>query len=571
MKRSSSSIKLVLIGTALFAAGCGGSGDRRLPAEQLPGGHGGSAQTTGTQTRHTYYRPWYHPFIFWGGSGTSYDNTIRTGSSGSSTFAPVGASSAVGGGRSGRRGERTSRRTERIPWIRVHGRVQHGGRNCQFFRFLKPFIVGQPRRVRVDRPFSGGEFLMKRVACEPRPDWRTKVESQGMLFHTADDDAYWDESAYYEFTSREIDELEKATYDLNEMCLKAVDHVIEKDLFARFLIPPEFVPFLKNSWQYDERTIYGRFDLAYDGATPPKLLEYNADTPTGLLEAAVIQWTWLQDQKELTHRTWDQFNSIHERLIEAWQTFSGKGTSLVYFTCDADSLEDYITTNYLRDTAMQAGLETEFIAIGDVGWDPGPKQFVDLNDKPISCVFKLYPWEWMFAESFGRNLLEAGAMWLEPPWKAILSSKALLPVLHELFPDSPYVLPASFEPTGDTYAAKPIHAREGANITLMCAGVTVQETGGPLRWHPVRVPGIPPPPQLRRQLPGGRKLDGQRLRLRHGDSRGQGTGHHEPEPVRAAFVWCVRGKRPGAVLGVQTMMIGPYVLPDFPSSYLVGC
>ena len=57
--------------------------------------------------------------------------------------------------------------------------------------------------------------------------------------------------------------------------------------------------------------MYGRFDLAYDGTTPPKLLEYNADTPTSLLEAAVIQWRWQQDMRPER----DQFNSIHERLL----------------------------------------------------------------------------------------------------------------------------------------------------------------------------------------------------------------------------------------------------------------
>jgi glutathionylspermidine synthase len=36
--------------------------------------------------------------------------------------------------------------------------------------------------------------------------------------------------------------------------------------------------------------LYGRFDLAYRGDGPPKLLEYNADTPTALFEAAVVQW-----------------------------------------------------------------------------------------------------------------------------------------------------------------------------------------------------------------------------------------------------------------------------------------
>ena len=47
---------------------------------------------------------------------------------------------------------------------------------------------------------------------------------------------------------------------------------------------------------------------------PPKLLEYNADTPTSLLEAAVIQWYWLESE----HPQADQFNSLWEAVVARW-------------------------------------------------------------------------------------------------------------------------------------------------------------------------------------------------------------------------------------------------------------
>jgi glutathionylspermidine synthase len=62
-------------------------------------------------------------------------------------------------------------------------------------------------------------------------------------------------------------------------------------------------------------SVYGRFDLVYDGTHEPKMLEYNADTPTGLIEAAVGQWCI--GCKTLSPG-YKQFNCIHERLIEAW-------------------------------------------------------------------------------------------------------------------------------------------------------------------------------------------------------------------------------------------------------------
>ena len=60
----------------------------------------------------------------------------------------------------------------------------------------------------------------------------------------------------------------------------------------------------------------------------------------------------------------------------------------------------------------------------------------------------------------------------------VLSNKAILPVLSELFPDSPYLLCAGFEPIGDTYVVKPIYSREGSNIAIVRDGRTIAETGG---------------------------------------------------------------------------------------------
>src|SRR5687768_8948142 len=156
---------------------------------------------------------------------------------------------------------------------------------------------------------------MRRITIEPRPDWKRKVESLGLLFHTTEDKAYWNEAAYYDFAASEIDLLERATNELHEMCLKAVDYVIDNNRFRDLAIPDKAVTPIKTSWEMEPPAIYGRFDLAYDGQRPPKLLEYNADTPTSLLEAAVVQWHWLQER----YPDSDQFNSIWDGLVDKWK------------------------------------------------------------------------------------------------------------------------------------------------------------------------------------------------------------------------------------------------------------
>jgi glutathionylspermidine synthase len=324
---------------------------------------------------------------------------------------------------------------------------------------------------------------MQRLDCAPRAGWQQIVEKQGLWFHTLNNQPYWDESHYYLFEQHEIDELDRATYQLNELCLAAVERVIRDQLFDRFLIPPQYVDWVAQSWDEDEHSIYGRFDLAFDGTRPPALLEYNADTPTAVLEAAAIQWFWFQDfLADASNRFagYDQFNSLHERLIEAWTVVKARVEGTVYFAAldEDESLEDYMTVNYLRDTAIQGGLSTEFISIRDIGWNTPRQSFVDPGEAPIRTMFKLYPWEWMLREEFGRHLPAAAVQWFEPPWKMLLSNKALLPTLYEMFPRNPYLLPSAFEPLGDTYVKKPIFSREGANVSIVHKGKTLLETEG---------------------------------------------------------------------------------------------
>jgi glutathionylspermidine synthase len=315
---------------------------------------------------------------------------------------------------------------------------------------------------------------MERIPITPRPDWREKVEAVGLTYHTLDDAVYWDESAYYRFTAGEVDRLEQATAELQEMCVKAAGHVIEKKLFGRFGIPEAFIRLVVDSWERDDPSLYGRFDLLYDGADI-KLLEYNADTPTALLEASVVQWFWMKERFPDA----DQFNSIHEKLIASWKTWPRPTDRVFYFACVADSVEDLGNTEYLRDTAIQGGLESKPVFIEDIGWDPIGRGFVDLEGCAIRTLFKLYPWEWLIREEFGPRLPEARADFIEPAWKMILSNKGILAVLWDLFKGHPLLLEAHFEEgvIGDGYVRKPLLSREGENILVAKDGVASETEG----------------------------------------------------------------------------------------------
>jgi glutathionylspermidine synthase len=307
---------------------------------------------------------------------------------------------------------------------------------------------------------------MQRSRITPRRDWQAQLEAVGFSFHSLDG-GYWDESACYRFTADEVDVLEAATAELHQMSLKAVDTIIQRGWLDRFALPGWFAEHVAESWRSKAASLYGRFDLRYDGKGPPKLLEYNADTPTSLIEAAVAQWNWLQAVRPAS----DQFNSIHEKLIARWASIRATIPGIppvVYFSCVKDNDEDLGNLEYLRDTAVQAGIDARHIAIEDLGWSEELSAFVDLDNQPIRAWFKLYPWEWIMAEAFGPNLPRAKLAVIEPPWKLLLSCKAILAVLWELYPDHPNLLPAYFDAAklGERYVRKPLYSREGANIEI---------------------------------------------------------------------------------------------------------
>jgi glutathionylspermidine synthase len=327
---------------------------------------------------------------------------------------------------------------------------------------------------------------MQRIVCPERDDWQSTADACGFDFHTIDGERYWDERGYYAFTLEEIErEIEGPTGEIDAMCLELVGRAVDdEEYLERLKIPQACWPLISESWHRDEGSLYGRLDLNFDGSGPAKLLEYNADTPTSIFEAAVFQWTWLEQaiERQIIPNAADQFNSVHERLIERWKKL-GDGRHL-HLTGTTANAEDAGTLAYLEDTAAQAGLMTTLIDIENIGWREAGG-FVDLDNRDIELAFKLYPWEWMFRDAFGAKLLEAPTRWIEPPWKAVLSNKGILPLLWRMFPGHPNLLPAFFEDDpraaelGASFVRKPLYSREGANVELISEGVAVAAQDGP--------------------------------------------------------------------------------------------
>ncbi len=313
---------------------------------------------------------------------------------------------------------------------------------------------------------------MKRISVAERANWRAYAEEVGFNFHTFDGEPYWDETAYYQFSLQQIeDDLEAPTEELHEMTMDMVGDITRsEEMLTQLNIPRDYWSYIWNSWNKGEPHLYGRFDLVYNGTGPAKLLELNYDTPTSLFETGFFQWSWLEDQIKngVLPSHADQFNSLHDKIEQAFaelvlpQPF--------YFASVRENIEDKGTVNYLMDIAAQAGVDVRYIALENIGELNG--QFVDENNEEIRGLFKLYPWEFMVHEDFGKVVTTSKTQIIEPAWKMLLSNKGILPLLWKRYPNHPNLLPAYFEtassePLSAGWVRKPLFSREGANVDLI--------------------------------------------------------------------------------------------------------
>lgn len=317
---------------------------------------------------------------------------------------------------------------------------------------------------------------MKRINLTPRPYLSDVADSYGFDFYIIDGEAYWDETKCYSFTLKQIeDDIEDPTNDIHGMLLEAVSKVVKDErLLKQFDIPEGAWDCIRNSWNNNDVDVYGRLDLCYDGKGPAKLFEANYDTPTSLFEAAVFQWDWLEDyQQHGKFKEADQFNSIHERLIATWTGIRKRyGVQTAHFAGVLEAPEDKYTLQYMMDTAVQAGLGCKLLDISSVGI--GHKQrdqtqvFTDEDDEAIEALFKLYSYENLFREEFGKHIGTAATGFIEPPWKAVISNKAILPLLWQLFPNHPNLIESYFcgDKARDGFVRKAFFSREGSNILL---------------------------------------------------------------------------------------------------------
>jgi len=324
---------------------------------------------------------------------------------------------------------------------------------------------------------------MRRISIKPRKNWRSIVESQGLLEPDVLTDGsrgvYWVENAYYELTSDELKKISAAAEELHQMYMVAIDDIISKDEISFYGVPSWASKLIRESWYSREPMLLGRFDFClYNGQL--KVFEYNA-LPTSLMEATAIQGGWLEQQRHLLPPGVYQANHMEGMLVDRWRYIADfYSVKELCISALVRYISDTTTGVVIKRSAEAAGLKVVLASIDKIDYDPIKDRLIDALGRPIHLWYKLYPWEWLVEESAASLLTPERVNIVEPWWKFFISNKKILLKLWQLFPGHPLLLETSLEPIpyrSPGIVKKAIHGREGSNIHIKLDNLELETPG----------------------------------------------------------------------------------------------
>ena len=310
----------------------------------------------------------------------------------------------------------------------------------------------------------------------------------GFSYWQENGETCWDCHNIYTVPLSFYHKMNSAVKALNDVVLKTVDHICKNpDLMTKMEIPPSIIPDIIASWNNEqELRLLGRFDLAIQTDGSIKALEFNGDTPTTLIESALVQPAVIRNYIK-AHGTDKRFcrdtingDRIRPLMVASLFKLRQKLRSeTLHLAACTESKEDLSHISLYRIFAELAGFSTSSLDMSDIGLDDGDEKiFYDKAMRQIKCLYTLYPWEFIFEDEFGSALLQSWRdkkiQCIEPLWKHLASNKGLFAVAYKLFPGHPNLLPTFFSDDPDAkslrsqkFVSKPMVGREGQNIKIV--------------------------------------------------------------------------------------------------------
>jgi len=96
---------------------------------------------------------------------------------------------------------------------------------------------------------------MRRIPVQQRPDLEKTAREHG--YDYSDGVPYWDETAYYRFTLRQIEDgIERPAREIDTMCFQLLDRsVADETIYRRLGIPEAYWDYIAASWKNREKDL----------------------------------------------------------------------------------------------------------------------------------------------------------------------------------------------------------------------------------------------------------------------------------------------------------------------------
>lgn len=303
-------------------------------------------------------------------------------------------------------------------------------------------------------------------------------------------------------------ELAMTTERLARIFAKAVPVLQQADdvLLRELGIPEEAFAAVRTVVSLELPTIVGRFDFAHT-AQGLKMLEFNSDTPTGIVEAFfvndhVCRFFGVANPNAGMSA---QLGPAFQKMVATYRALGYKTDRIVFSSLDWHE-EDMGTTLYLM---KQSGLSARFAPLEQLRVQ-GDRLYIQDGDglEPVDVLYRLHALE-KLAEERDEDGYPTGAHVLDliadkklaiinPPSAFITQTKALQALIWSLYEAGEffseeeresigrYMLPTYFENRFlgvSDYVTKPIFGREGGGVTLYdAAGNPVHRDREELYW-----------------------------------------------------------------------------------------
>ncbi|HIN21756.1 MAG TPA: hypothetical protein EYM71_07935, partial [Rhodospirillales bacterium] len=100
---------------------------------------------------------------------------------------------------------------------------------------------------------------MRRITVSQRPNLKQSALAHGYPY-AAGGVPYWDETAYYSFTLRQIeDHLEGPAEEIERLCFEVLNRAVtDETVFQRLRIPEAYWNYIAESWRKLEKDLLGR-------------------------------------------------------------------------------------------------------------------------------------------------------------------------------------------------------------------------------------------------------------------------------------------------------------------------